>query len=235
MRNLFKLALLAALFVALTVTPALAKKKAPMDRTIVDGVTLAEVKPGSQLQPYYPATARASNLYAEVVVSLQVMEDGKVGDVGVLSTSVPDMGFEQSAADAVKRWRFHPALRDGQPIETATLVRLSFAPPTLRAPEGFVFVETSPRNYSVAFMNVNTDRTWTKAFKNAPLSVEARSKIQPYDMPPCKATDRNECIYDKNEMIQFSGDSRVILTNTPSSSGGSTTQPPVRRDRGGRR
>lgn len=212
MRNIFKLALLTVLFVALTVTPALAKKKAPVDRTIVDGVALAEVKRGSQLQPYYPATARVSNLHAEVIVSLQVLDNGKVGEVDVLSSSVPDAGFEQSAADAVKLWRFHPALKDGAPIETATLVRLTFAPPTLRAPEGFVFVETSPRNYAVAFMNTFTDRTWTEAFRNRSSNHDNRSRVQTYDKPPCQHDQRTHCIYDKSEMVQFGGES---ITENP--------------------
>ena len=168
MRNLFKLALLTALFVALTITPALAKKKAPVDRTIIDGVALAIVKPSTQMQPYYPASTRISDRYAEVIVSLQVLETGKVGDIDVLSASIPDAGFEQSAASAVKHWRFHPALKNGAPIETATLVRLTFAPPTLKNPDGFVFVETSPRTYAVSFMNTSTDRTWTDEFRNIP-------------------------------------------------------------------
>jgi len=205
MRNLFKLALLTALFVALTITPALAKKKAPVDRTTVDGVVLAEVKPGSQLQPYYPATARVSRLHAEVIVSLQVLETGKVGEVDVLSASVPDAGFEQSASDAVRRWRFHPALKDGEPIETATVVRLTFGPPTLKAPEGFVFVETSPRTYAVAFMNTFTDRTWTEEFRTTRASHDNSTRIRTYDGIPCQPTSRQRCIYDKREMSQFNG------------------------------
>jgi len=233
MRNLFKLALLATLFVALTMTPALAKKKAPIDRTVVDGVTLAEVKPGSQIAPYYPATARLSNLYAEVIVSLEVLGNGKVGEVSVLDASVADKGFEQSATAAVKNWRFHPALKDGEPIETATLVRLSFSPPTLNAPEGFIFVETSPRNHAIAFMDTFTDRTFMDEFRgNTMANHDARSRIQPYDMPPCKASDKAKCMYDRNDMAQFNGE---ILTsrerhNTPVTN----TAPPGRRGGGGR-
>ena len=57
MRNLIKLALLMALFVTLTVTPALAKK-APAERTIVDGVALAEVKRSTQLRLRRSPTCR---------------------------------------------------------------------------------------------------------------------------------------------------------------------------------
>jgi protein TonB len=214
MRNLFKLALLTALFVALTVTPALAKKKGPVDRTVVDGVTLAEVRPSTQMQPYYPATARVSNLRAEVIISVQVLDTGKVGEVDVLSSSVPDVGFEQSAAGAVKHWRFHPALKDGAPIETATIVRLTFAPPTLRSPEGFVFAETSPRNYAVAFMNDASDRTWMDEFRNKPLSHSNRERVSSADTPPCPGDSRNVCIYNRAEMSQYRGVTPAHLPNT---------------------
>ncbi len=235
MRNLFKLALLATLFVALTMTPALAKKKAPLDRTVVDGVTLAEVKRGSQLQPYYPATARVSGLHAEVVVSLQVLDTGKVGDVHVLNTSVPDMGFEQAATDAVKRWRFHPALKGGEAIETATVVRLAFSPPTLRAPEGFVFVETSARHYAVKFMDTAVDKTWQEAFNSTADHVDNRTRINAYDMPPCDPSSKARCIYDKSDMIQFNGENPVSVHNVPVTDTRSTPPPPTRRGYGGRR
>jgi TonB family protein len=221
MRNLFKLALLTALFVALTITPALAKKKAPVDRTIVDGVALAIVKPSTQMQPYYPASTRISDRHAEVIVSLQVLETGRVGDVEVLSASISDAGFEESAATAVKHWRFHPALKGGEAIETATLVRLTFGPPTLKSPDGFVFVETSPRNYAVAFMNTHTDRTLAEEFRNntgnTESHVSARDRINSYDSVPCARTAG--CIYDKREMSQFGGSPASSPHNHPTGGG----------------
>jgi len=225
MRNLFKLALLTMLFVALAMTPALAKKKAPVDRTVIDGVTLAEVKPGSQMQPYYPATARDTDRLAEVFVSLQVLENGRVGDIDIVGTSIPGKGFEQSAQDAVKFWRFHPALKGGEAIETTTLVRLTFAPPTLRSPDGFIFVETSARNHAVAFMDDLTDRTFMDAFSNGTANHDNRSRMRAYDLPPCNPSQRSTCIYDRSEMSQFGGP--IVIENphnTPIS-----TKPPVGR------
>jgi len=77
MRKIFKLTLMTALLATLLVSPALAKK-APIERTVVDGVTLAEVKPNSQMQPYYPATAVPTKTYGEVVMAIEV----KVRDSG---------------------------------------------------------------------------------------------------------------------------------------------------------
>jgi TonB family protein len=222
---MLRLALVTVLFMALMVSPAIAKK-APVERTVVDGVTLAKVKPGTQLQPYYPATARTTNHRAEVVVSLQVLENGKVGEVEVLDASVSDLGFEQSAADAVKQWRFHPALEDGRPIETVTLVRLTFDPPTLKSPEGFVYAETSPRNYAVGFLNGFMDQSWTKAFGNSTASHHTnRDRMKAAELPDCPPDRRKNCIYDKALLAQFGGSGSGIaqlphVTPPPDSTGG---------------
>ena len=122
MRKIFKLTLMTALLAILMVSPALAKK-APVDRTVVDGVTLAEVKTNSQVSPYYPATARPSKAYGEVVVAVEVDEKGKVSGVDVLSSIGEDLGFEVSAKDAVRQWRFQPfSLDDGRAVELVTTV-----------------------------------------------------------------------------------------------------------------
>jgi len=109
MRKIFKLTLMTALLATLLVSPALAKK-APIERTVVDGVTLAEVKPNSQMQPYYPATAVPTKTYGEVVMAIEVNEKGRVSATEVMSTIGEGLGFEVSAKDAVSLWRFLPAL-----------------------------------------------------------------------------------------------------------------------------
>ena len=148
MRKMLKLALVMTLFAVLLVSPAVAKK-APVERTVVDGIALAEVKVRSQITPYYPASARVAKRHAEVVLTLEVNGQGRVSNVDVISTSVEGLGFDVSAADAVKQWRFHPALKDGEPIDSVTVVRLTFAPPTLRSPDGFVFTERAARFFAV--------------------------------------------------------------------------------------
>jgi len=256
MRNLFKWALVTVLFMALVAAPALAKKK-PIERTVIEGVTLAEVKTGSQFPPYYPATARTTNYYAEVVVSLQVNQDGKVGEVEVIQASVEDVGFEQSATDAVKHWRFHPALRDGQAIETATLVRLTFAPPSLKYPEGYVYTDTSPQEYGVTLLRdlLGNDaselkRNYSRAsFLNEFLGGPAdgakgnrltnhsnRERLKALEIPPCPDR-RPGCIYDRSLLDQFGGGgSDVIHRPVPDSSRNTQgTSRPTNLRPGGRR
>jgi len=216
MRKIFKLTLMTALLATLLVSPALAKK-APIERTVVDGVTLAEVKPNSQMQPYYPATAVPTKTYGEVVMAIEVNEKGRVSATEVMSTIGEGLGFEVSAKDAVSLWRFLPALKDGEPIASVSIIRLTFAPPSMRAPDGFVFTETAPRFYGSEFLelldpslgagrNADNYRANANLFGDSTANHDPRERIIVADLPPCAARrNYNECMYDRTKMVQFGG------------------------------
>lgn len=211
MRKIFKLTLMTAIVAALLVSPALAKKT-PVERTVVDGITLAEVKQHTQLTPFYPATARVTNPSAEVVLALRVDENGKVEAVDVLSSSVEGLGFDVSAADAARQWRFLPAIKDGAPISSVNMVRLTFAPPTLRAPEGFVFTESSRRYFAANLFenpgsrNEKLGVVIADPFGDNTTAVDPQDRIQKSDLPPCGPNRSGDgCMYDRHSMVQFGG------------------------------
>jgi TonB family protein len=58
------------------------------------------------------------------VLGLTVSEQGTVRDVHV--TSSLDKRLDQNAVDAVKRWKFKPAMRDGKPVAALTSVEVDF-------------------------------------------------------------------------------------------------------------
>ena len=222
MRKMLKLTLLTALLAMLLVSPALAKK-APVERTVVDGVTLAAVKQNTQVTPYYPATARVSKTYAEVIMAVEVDEKGKVSNMDVLSTSAEGLGFDVSARDAVKAWRFHPAIKDGEAIPSVSMIRLSFAPPTLGAPAGFVSTDTARRFYSTDRVDptlakqgrdFDQARAWVNPFLDNPAHHDARAGITGSDLPPCSPRRTyNECMYDRRDMAQFGGQKPEVHHN----------------------
>lgn len=82
--------------------------------------------PSSQKAPPYPPAALAGRFTGSVKVSVIVLPDGTVGEVKVIECSHRNLGFEESAVEAVKGWRFEPALRDGEPVEYTTAYRLNF-------------------------------------------------------------------------------------------------------------
>ena len=91
-----------------------------------------EVVPASQLDlthyvaPEFPIAARQRAMSGWVDVQFTVETDGSVGDLVVVAAE-PAGVFEQPATDAVRKWRYRPILRDGQPINQRARVRVRFA------------------------------------------------------------------------------------------------------------
>ena len=73
--------------------------------------------------PSYPTEARAKGLEGHVTLRVSVSESGSVQAVTVLSGDEP---FAAAALDAVKRWRYSPATRDGRPVPSDVIVRIPF-------------------------------------------------------------------------------------------------------------
>ena len=65
----------------------------------------------------YPARARSRAINGYVTLTMVVNADGSVRDVEVLESSPAGM-FDQAAKEAVSRWRFEPAMYEGQPVAT---------------------------------------------------------------------------------------------------------------------
>jgi TonB family protein len=91
-----------------------------------------EVVPAAQLDlthyvaPEFPFAARQRAMSGWVDVQFTVETDGSVGDVAVV-TAEPAGVFDQPATEAVRKWRYRPILRDGQPINQRARVRVRFA------------------------------------------------------------------------------------------------------------
>lgn len=78
-----------------------------------------------QVNPRYPTAAMRSNQEGWVDVQLTVNADGAVSDVSVVD-SQPAHVFDRSAIDAVSRWEFKPAMRNGEPMTVTLRRRLQF-------------------------------------------------------------------------------------------------------------
>ena len=76
--------------------------------------------------PEFPMAARKNALSGWVDVQYLVKTDGSVGEVTIVSAE-PVGVFEQAAVDAVRKWRYKPVMRDGQPVSQRARVRLRFA------------------------------------------------------------------------------------------------------------
>lgn len=74
--------------------------------------------------PDYPQALRKYKIQGTCVLAAIVDERGFVRDVHV--TQSLDKRLDQSAIDAVKQWKFKPAVKDGRPVAVRTSVKLGF-------------------------------------------------------------------------------------------------------------
>jgi periplasmic protein TonB len=73
--------------------------------------------------PVYPQTARSLRQTGVVRVEIVVDEEGKV--TAVQNLSGPAL-LQMAAKDAVKKWKFKPFLRDGQPVKATGYLSFNF-------------------------------------------------------------------------------------------------------------
>jgi len=73
--------------------------------------------------PVYPAIARLARVEGVVILEAVLDVEGRVDSVRVLRSIAQ---LDQSAVDAVKRWRFTPALLNGQPVSVVMTVTVNF-------------------------------------------------------------------------------------------------------------
>ena len=77
-----------------------------------------------QATPIYPAAAKSMRMTGLVKVEVMVNEAGEVAEVQ--NTSGPSM-LQSAAKDAIRKWRFKPFLRDGQPVKATGFINFNFA------------------------------------------------------------------------------------------------------------
>jgi TonB family protein len=76
--------------------------------------------------PQFPLDARQRGIDGWVDLQFVVNTDGSVGDLTIVGAQ-PVGIFEQAALDAVRNWRYQPAMRAGQAVSQRARVRLRFA------------------------------------------------------------------------------------------------------------
>ena len=67
---------------------------------------------------------RKGKYHGDVQVSCIVGPDGLVQSVQVIQD--PGMGLGEKAVEAVKQWRFKPAMKDGKPVAVSFTMEISF-------------------------------------------------------------------------------------------------------------
>jgi len=89
---------------------------APSDSTKLEPIRIQKAT--------YPEEAREKQLQGQVWVKFSVSESGDVTGVEVISG---DPVLAQAAADAAKKWKFKPFIKNGKPIAVTTKIPFDFA------------------------------------------------------------------------------------------------------------
>jgi len=89
------------------------------------GLAFARPLGGYQVKPRYPDSARQERAQGVTLLKVRVLENGRVGQILVeQSAGHPDL--DESATEAVKKWRFEPARRGHEPVAVWVLLPVKF-------------------------------------------------------------------------------------------------------------
>jgi TonB family protein len=102
-------------------------------KVMVNGVWEPVYKPGNGItppqklsgsSPEYSDEARRKGIAGTVVLAMTVTSEGKVTQVQVRKSL--GYGLDEKAIEAVKQWKFKPAMKDGSPVSVQVAFETSF-------------------------------------------------------------------------------------------------------------
>jgi TonB family protein len=107
---------------ALQTQLASAQQERSFTANVLQAKTLKRVR---EVAPVYPREAERLGIKGWVDVEFTIAPDGTTRDV-IVRNAEPARTFDQSAVDAVKRWRFEPVKRDGAAVSQRAAMRIRF-------------------------------------------------------------------------------------------------------------
>lgn len=91
---------------------------------------LAAPVPFKKIDPKYPQSSMRDRVEGEVVLYAVIRRDGTVDSIQLV-TGI-DEQLDANAMEALSQWKFHPASKQGEPVELEAIVHIPF-----RLPESF--------------------------------------------------------------------------------------------------
>ena len=83
-----------------------------------------------QIDPEYTREARDAGLEGTVLLTIVVNKYGTPSRVtvkkGIVEPPRDDLGLNESAVESVRKWRFRPGTKDGQPVAVLATVEVNF-------------------------------------------------------------------------------------------------------------
>lgn len=88
-------------------------------------ISAGALKRTREVSPEYPYDAQARGIEGWVDVEFTIARDGTTREVMIRNSEPKDL-FDRSALDALRRWRFEPIVRNGQPTEQRAMIRIEY-------------------------------------------------------------------------------------------------------------
>jgi TonB family protein len=85
---------------------------------------LAAPVPVRKVDPKYPQLAIKQHIDGEVILYAIIRKDGHLDSIQVVRSIDPQL--DQNAMEALSRWEFRPATREGQPVELEAVIHIPF-------------------------------------------------------------------------------------------------------------
>lgn len=120
--NLVAVALL--LILGVGATAALSQDATPAGPPYRVGDDVSRPEIISSTAPVYTELARRARVTGIVIVEAIINEQGDIENVRVLKGQ--PMGLDQAAVEAVKTWKFKPAMKDGKPVKVYYVLTVNF-------------------------------------------------------------------------------------------------------------
>lgn len=95
------------------------------DKELSEGLALTPPKVLKGGEPVYPFLARKMGYEGTVILDIEVLADGRVGEVKIVESSGYEL-LDRAAIEAVKRWTFIPAQRDGKAVRSVVRQKVVF-------------------------------------------------------------------------------------------------------------
>lgn len=89
------------------------------------GVLLTQARPSQTPRPIYPESARREGREGSVLLRVLIDDQGRSKEVEVNRSSGSD-ALDRAAAEAIKRWRFHPARHGENSVESWVRIPIEF-------------------------------------------------------------------------------------------------------------
>lgn len=80
----------------------------------------------SQVAPAYPELAKKAGVEGLVYLQVRIDKEGRVGEVQTIKCDQPNQGFEEAASEAVRKWVFKPAQKNGEAVAATITIPFNF-------------------------------------------------------------------------------------------------------------